>query len=100
MKKHERIWQTGSQQRSEFTFHRGAELVRNGVLGKITSVEVGLPQGRSGHKAGDALANEIKEHAAKTLPRFKRPQRIHFMEALPRTATPPGPRPGAGRTAG
>jgi len=42
---------------------------------------------RPGNKAGDALANEIKEHAAKSLPRFKRPQRIHFMEALPRTAT-------------
>jgi 2-aminobenzoate-CoA ligase len=27
------------------------------------------------------------EQAAKTLPRFKRPQRVHFMEALPRTAT-------------
>ena len=34
-----------------------------------------------------ALANDIKEHAAKNLPRFKRPQRIHFMDALPRTAT-------------
>jgi benzoate-CoA ligase family protein len=42
---------------------------------------------RPGNKAGDALANDIKEHAAKTLPRFKRPQRIHFMDALPRTAT-------------
>jgi benzoate-CoA ligase family protein len=42
---------------------------------------------RPGNKAGDALANEIKEHAAKTLPRFKRPQRVHFIEALPRTAT-------------
>ena len=41
----------------------------------------------SGSKPGDALANEIKEHAAKSLPRFKRPQRIHFMDALPRTAT-------------
>ena len=42
---------------------------------------------RPGNEAGDALANEIKEHAAKNLPRFKRPQRIHFMDALPRTAT-------------
>ena len=42
---------------------------------------------RPGNKAGDGLANDIKEHAAKNLPRFKRPQRIHFMDALPRTAT-------------
>jgi len=42
---------------------------------------------RPGNQAGDALADEIREHAAKTLPRFKRPQRIHFMDALPRTAT-------------
>jgi len=33
------------------------------------------------------LSKEIMDHAAKSLPRFKRPQRIHFMDALPRTAT-------------
>ena len=42
---------------------------------------------RPGNCAGNALAAQIMEHAAKTLPRFKRPQRIHFTEALPRTAT-------------
>ena len=42
---------------------------------------------RPGHSSGDALSKEIMEHASKTLPRFKRPQRIHFMDALPRTAT-------------
>ncbi|HYL91293.1 MAG TPA: benzoate-CoA ligase family protein [Burkholderiales bacterium] len=42
---------------------------------------------RPGNQAGDALANDIKEHAAKNLPRFKRPQRVHFLDALPRTAT-------------
>ena len=42
---------------------------------------------RPGHLAGDALANEIKEEAAKNLPRYKRPQRIHFMTELPRTPT-------------
>ena len=42
---------------------------------------------RPGHGASEALAGQIKDHAAKSLPRFKRPQRIHFMEALPRTAT-------------
>jgi len=39
----QRIWQTGSWQRSEKNFHYGAEIVRNGLIGKITRVEVGLP---------------------------------------------------------
>ena len=42
---------------------------------------------RPGNSASDSLGEAIKEHAAKTLPRFKRPQRIHFMDALPRTPT-------------
>ncbi len=40
-----RIWQTGSWQRSQANFHKAAEIVRNGLIGKITRVEVGLPDG-------------------------------------------------------
>ena len=40
-----RIWQTGSWQRSVANFHHGCELVRNGRIGKVTRVEVGLPTG-------------------------------------------------------
>jgi len=40
-----RIWQTGSWQRSVGTFHKAAEIVRNGLIGKVTRVEVGLPAG-------------------------------------------------------
>lgn len=40
-----RIWQTGSWQRSVANFHYGAEIVRNGLIGKVTRVEVGLPSG-------------------------------------------------------
>ena len=39
------IWQTGSWQRSVANFKRAAELVRNGVIGKVSHVEVGLPDG-------------------------------------------------------
>src|SRR4051812_21311999 len=39
------IWQMGSWQRSVPTFHKAAELVRNGLIGTVTHVEVGLPGG-------------------------------------------------------
>ncbi len=40
-----RVWQTGSWQRSVENFHRACELVRNGRIGKILKIEVGLPSG-------------------------------------------------------
>jgi predicted dehydrogenase len=40
-----RIWQTGSWQRSQRNFHHACELVRNGRIGKVHKVEVGLPTG-------------------------------------------------------
>ena len=40
-----RVWQTGSQQRSDQKFRRAAELVRNGRIGTIRKVDVGLPTG-------------------------------------------------------
>jgi len=43
VKKNNIIWQTGSWQRSVANFHKGAELVFNGRLGKVDHVEVGLP---------------------------------------------------------
>ena len=39
------IWQTGSWQRSVTNFHKAAEIVRNGLIGEVTHVEVGLPSG-------------------------------------------------------
>ena len=42
---HKVIWQTGSWQRSQTSFHKAAEIVRNGLIGDITRVEVGLPSG-------------------------------------------------------
>jgi predicted dehydrogenase len=40
-----RIWQTGSWQRSRENFHNACQWVRNGRIGKVHYVEVGLPQG-------------------------------------------------------
>lgn len=46
--RYDRIWQTGSWQRSQENFHHACELVRNGRIGKVTRVEVGLPTGGGG----------------------------------------------------
>jgi len=37
------VWQMGSWQRSVPMFHKAAEIVRNGLIGDVTHVEVGLP---------------------------------------------------------
>ncbi|MGI9473178.1 MAG: Gfo/Idh/MocA family protein [Rubripirellula sp.] len=39
------VFQTGSQQRSDWRFRRIVELARNGLFGEIRRVEVGLPPG-------------------------------------------------------
>ncbi|MFA6113704.1 MAG: Gfo/Idh/MocA family oxidoreductase [Sphingomonas sp.] len=52
--KTDRILQIGSQQRSQDPwpqFHRACELVRNGRIGKLTHVEIGLPGDPSGPEA-------------------------------------------------
>jgi predicted dehydrogenase len=47
VQKNKCIWQTGSWQRSVENFHKAAEMVRNGLIGKVTRVEVGLPSGHA-----------------------------------------------------
>jgi predicted dehydrogenase len=47
VQKNKRVWQTGSWQRSERNFHYASEVVRNGLIGKLTRVEVGLPSGHA-----------------------------------------------------
>src|SRR5437868_3081705 len=41
------IWQTGSWQRSVADFHKAAEIVRNGLIGNVTHVGVGLLYGQT-----------------------------------------------------
>jgi predicted dehydrogenase len=45
VKEYKRVLQTGSQQRSDARFRLACEVVRNGRLGKLTTVTVVLPQG-------------------------------------------------------
>ena len=39
------IWQTGSWRRSQAMYRKAAEIVRNGLIGKVKNVEVGLLDG-------------------------------------------------------
>ena len=59
VKKYERVFQCGSQQRSDHHFRRACELVRNGRIGKVHTVRCGLPGGRPDFgKTGDRKKTE------------------------------------------
>jgi len=45
VRRYGRVWQTGAWQRSVENFHQACELVRNGRIGKVRRIEVGLPSG-------------------------------------------------------
>ncbi len=45
VRKQKRIFQTGSQQRSDAKFRKACELVRNGYIGDLHTVKIGLPGG-------------------------------------------------------
>jgi predicted dehydrogenase len=47
VRKNNRIWQTGSWQRSVASFRWAVQLVQNGYIGKVSRVEVGLPSGHN-----------------------------------------------------
>jgi len=47
VRRHARIFQAGTQQRSDRNFRFACELARNGYLGKLQTVKVSVPGGRS-----------------------------------------------------
>ena len=59
--KQKAVFQVGSQQRSGAEFRKAVELVRNGHLGKVKTVEVGLPAGYP-EPMGDATVEEPPRH--------------------------------------
>jgi len=64
VKQYNRIWQTGSWQRSRSNFRFACELVRNGRIGKVHTVEVGLPAGHAdfaGTKGQEAIQKPPKQ---------------------------------------
>jgi predicted dehydrogenase len=56
VRRHSCVWQTGSWQRSVSEFRFACELVRNGRIGKVRRVEVGLPAGLTDW---DGLGGEV-----------------------------------------
>ena len=58
--KQEAVFQVGSQQRSDAKFQQAVEIVRNGLIGKVSKVEVGLPTGHNVPE-GDATVKSPPE---------------------------------------
>lgn len=59
VQKYGRVFQTGSQQRSDRYFRHACELVRNGRIGKLQAVKCGLPGGWPDYgRTGDRKAPE------------------------------------------
>jgi len=54
-------FQTGSQQRSDNDFRRACEFVRNGYLGKLQKIEVGLPRHEAWGKKDDDLSETPRD---------------------------------------
>ena len=64
VKRYGRVWQTGSWQRSQSHFRQACELVINGRIGKVHTVQVGLPAGHTdfgGTKGQEGIGPPPKE---------------------------------------
>lgn len=76
VRKHQRIFQLGTQQRSSARFRLACELARNGYLGKLHTIRVGDPKGYAGpairtEPIPDGLDYELWLGPAPASPYFK-----------------------------
>ena len=78
VKRHGRILQVGSQQRSWEQFRRAAELIRSGRIGNVQRVEIG--SAHRPHRAGCATHRDSRE------PRFRTVVRPDAVQVLHRDA--------------
>lgn len=82
-RRNKRIVQTGSQQRSDARFRQACELVRNGRIGKVHTVKVGIPRVNfSGPAVPDADPPAELDYDFWLGPAPKRPynaKRVHYL---------------------
>ena len=79
-----RIWQTGSWQRSTSNFHKAAEIVRSGFIGKVKRVEVGLPEGHDDFKHTKDKCQVSEPPARARLRHVGRPVANDALHRMPR----------------
>jgi len=60
IKRYNRVYQTASENRSLYVYYRMCELVRNGRIGKLHTIHVGLPSGP--HKTGDPTPMPVPKY--------------------------------------
>ena len=60
--KNKGVFLLGSQQRSTSQFHRACELVRNGAIGKIKHIEIGLPGDPAGGRIDEMPVPEALDY--------------------------------------
>jgi predicted dehydrogenase len=85
-----RVFLLGSQQRSSEQFHRACELVRNGRLGKVASIQIGLPGDPPGGSTQEMPVPENLDYKAwlgSTPDVFYTEDRVHSQKSI-------GSRPG------
>ena len=83
------VVQVGSQQRSDPLFRQAVEIVRNGHLGAIKRVEVGLPGGYE-KPMGDATISEAPANLDYELWCGPAPTAVHAGPSSPLVARQPG----------